>query len=187
VVAQPRGRPDAVVRLAHEQPRRVRARPATGDNRDRLWQRWVAVDPKVDAYAGLRSTETPVVVLEPADGTAWHRSDGVRSRQNAPWSDCDVVDPAPVQRSRRATWRSRRTITPPTPYRRWQQPREHEGRARQLCRGRDRGGVSSAEGSADDHVVLDVVVPARVRRAMMRPPRDCRRPAPPRGRLHLVP
>jgi deazaflavin-dependent oxidoreductase (nitroreductase family) len=42
-------RPDAVVRLAHEQPRRVRARPATADERGRLWHRWVAVDPKVDA------------------------------------------------------------------------------------------------------------------------------------------
>jgi F420H(2)-dependent quinone reductase len=46
------------------------ARPAAGDERDRLWQRWVAVDPQIDAYAGLRSTETPVVVLEPRDGTA---------------------------------------------------------------------------------------------------------------------
>jgi hypothetical protein len=29
--------------------------------------RWVSVDPKLDAYAGLRSTETPVVVLELLD------------------------------------------------------------------------------------------------------------------------
>ena len=43
---------------------------AAGDERDRLWQRWVAVDPRIDAYSGLRSTETPVVVLEPRDGTA---------------------------------------------------------------------------------------------------------------------
>jgi F420H(2)-dependent quinone reductase len=62
--------PDAVVRLAHQQPRRVRARPAIGEERDRLWQRWVAVDPKLDAYAGRRSTETPVVVFEPRNGTA---------------------------------------------------------------------------------------------------------------------
>ena len=31
---------------------------------------WVAVQPQLDAYAGRRSTETPVVVLEPRDGTA---------------------------------------------------------------------------------------------------------------------
>jgi F420H(2)-dependent quinone reductase len=60
--------PDAVVRLAHQQPRRVRACPVTGEERDRLWQRWVAVDPKLDAYAGRRSTETPVVVFEPRNG-----------------------------------------------------------------------------------------------------------------------
>jgi hypothetical protein len=30
----------------------------------------MAVDPKLDAYAGQRSTNTPVIVLEPRDGTA---------------------------------------------------------------------------------------------------------------------
>ncbi|HEX6336776.1 MAG TPA: nitroreductase/quinone reductase family protein [Jiangellaceae bacterium] len=60
---------DALVRLAHQQPRRVRARSAAGEERDRLWQRWVVVDPKLDAYAGQRLTETPVVVLEPRTGT----------------------------------------------------------------------------------------------------------------------
>ena len=59
--------PDAVVRLAGQQPRPVRARPAAGEERDRLWQRWVAIDPNHDVYAGRRSTETPVVVLEPRD------------------------------------------------------------------------------------------------------------------------
>ena len=62
--------PDAVARLARQHPRPVRARPSVGEERDRLWQRWVAVDLKLDAYAGRRSTETPVVVLEPRDGTA---------------------------------------------------------------------------------------------------------------------
>ena len=62
--------PDAVVRLPGQHPRPVRARPAAGDERDRLWQRWVAVNQQFDAYAGLRSTETPVVVLEPRGGTA---------------------------------------------------------------------------------------------------------------------
>ena len=58
--------PDAVVRLAGQAPRPVRARPATGEERDRLWQRWSAINADLDAYAGRRSTETPVVVLEPA-------------------------------------------------------------------------------------------------------------------------
>jgi deazaflavin-dependent oxidoreductase (nitroreductase family) len=62
--------PDAVVQLSGQAPRPVRARAAAGAERDRLWQRWVAVDPQHDAYAGLRSTETPVVVLEPRDAPA---------------------------------------------------------------------------------------------------------------------
>lgn len=60
--------PEAVAQLAGQAPRRVRARRAVGHERDRLWQRWVTVDPKLLAHAGLRSTETPVVVLEPLDG-----------------------------------------------------------------------------------------------------------------------
>jgi deazaflavin-dependent oxidoreductase (nitroreductase family) len=62
--------PDAVVRLSRQEPRRVRARRAVGEERDRLWGRWAAVDPKLDAYAARRSTETPVIVLEPLDETA---------------------------------------------------------------------------------------------------------------------
>jgi F420H(2)-dependent quinone reductase len=62
--------PDAVIRLADKQPRPVRARLAAREERDRLWQRWVAVDPRIDAFAGRRSTETPVIVLEPRNQTA---------------------------------------------------------------------------------------------------------------------
>ncbi|MET0727614.1 MAG: nitroreductase/quinone reductase family protein [Acidimicrobiales bacterium] len=62
--------PDAVLRLARQQPRPVHARPSTGEERDRLWQRWIEIHPDLDAYAGRRSTETPVVVLEPLDKTA---------------------------------------------------------------------------------------------------------------------
>jgi len=62
--------PDAVVRLAGGVPRAVRARKAVGEERARLWQRWVGVDPQLDAYAAGRSTETPVVVLEPRDTAA---------------------------------------------------------------------------------------------------------------------
>ena len=57
--------PDAVVRLADKQPHPVRARLAAGEERDRLWRRWVAADPRIEAFAGRRSTTTPVVVLEP--------------------------------------------------------------------------------------------------------------------------
>jgi len=59
--------PDAVVRLAGREPRRVRARRAEGEERDRLWQRWAAVNPDLGAYAERRSTETPVVVFEPRE------------------------------------------------------------------------------------------------------------------------
>ena len=61
--------PDAVVRLADQDPQPVRAREAVGEERDRLWQTWVAINPQLDAYAALRSTETPVVVLEPRGAT----------------------------------------------------------------------------------------------------------------------
>ncbi len=62
--------PDAIVRLADQQPRPMRVRAAAGEERDRLWQRWMAVDPKLEGYSGRRSTETPVVVFEPGKGTA---------------------------------------------------------------------------------------------------------------------
>ncbi len=61
--------PDAVVRKAGQQARPVRARPAAGEERDRLWRLWAEVEPKLDSYAGLRSTETAVIVLEPRAGT----------------------------------------------------------------------------------------------------------------------
>lgn len=57
--------PDAVVRLAGQPSRPVHARAAAGEERNRLWQRLVTVDPNLDAYADRRSTETPVVLLEP--------------------------------------------------------------------------------------------------------------------------
>jgi deazaflavin-dependent oxidoreductase (nitroreductase family) len=57
---------DAEVRLAEQPAQRVRAREAVGVERDRLWQLWLDVDPMLDAYAGQRSTHTPVVVFESA-------------------------------------------------------------------------------------------------------------------------
>ncbi len=62
--------PDAVVVLSHRPPRPVRARAATGDERERLWRRWAEVDHDLDAYAARRSAVTPVVVLSPRDPTA---------------------------------------------------------------------------------------------------------------------
>jgi F420H(2)-dependent quinone reductase len=47
----------------------VHARAATGGERDRLWQLWAEVDEDLDGYAALRSTVTPVVVLEPGPST----------------------------------------------------------------------------------------------------------------------
>ncbi len=58
--------PDAVVQLSGRAPRWVHALQVWGEERDRLWQRWAAVQPELDGFAGLRSTETPVIVLEPA-------------------------------------------------------------------------------------------------------------------------
>lgn len=62
--------PDAVVRTAGGPARPVHARRATGEERERLWQRWVAVDPDHDLYAARRPAEIPVVVLEPRDQAA---------------------------------------------------------------------------------------------------------------------
>jgi deazaflavin-dependent oxidoreductase (nitroreductase family) len=56
--------PDAQVEL-RDGVRPVRARAATGADRDRLWQRFRELDRNLDGYAALRSTETAVVVLEP--------------------------------------------------------------------------------------------------------------------------
>jgi deazaflavin-dependent oxidoreductase (nitroreductase family) len=67
--------PNATVRLAHEQPRPVRARAASGDERDRLWKQWSEIDTGLDAYASSRRAITPVVVLEPREEAP---SDGTR-------------------------------------------------------------------------------------------------------------
>jgi deazaflavin-dependent oxidoreductase (nitroreductase family) len=59
-----RANPDATVRLAQQGPQPVRAREATGEERDRLWRRWVDADPELTAHAAFRTIETPVVILE---------------------------------------------------------------------------------------------------------------------------
>jgi deazaflavin-dependent oxidoreductase (nitroreductase family) len=62
--------PDAVVRLPGQGERAVRAREVAGDEREPLWQRWAAVQPDYDGFAGRRSTDTPVIVLQPVGDVA---------------------------------------------------------------------------------------------------------------------
>jgi deazaflavin-dependent oxidoreductase (nitroreductase family) len=59
--------PDATVELPDGSSRAVRARPAVGDERERLWRRFVGLGSAAftDASAALRSRETAIVVLEP--------------------------------------------------------------------------------------------------------------------------
>jgi F420H(2)-dependent quinone reductase len=56
--------PTARVDLA-DGPRSVTARAAAGVERSRLWAKWRDVEPKLDAYAARRSSETALVILEP--------------------------------------------------------------------------------------------------------------------------
>ena len=60
-------RPEAVVQRAGQPPEDVVARLASSDERERLWRRWLEVNGDLDAYAARRTTETLVVVLEPAE------------------------------------------------------------------------------------------------------------------------
>lgn len=59
--------PEAHVELA-DRAYDVRAHVATGEERERLWDRWRAVDEGLDQFALRRPRETAVVVLEPAPG-----------------------------------------------------------------------------------------------------------------------
>ena len=45
--------------------RRVRAREAVGDERERIWSRFVAIDPAYEVYRRRTARRIPVVVLEP--------------------------------------------------------------------------------------------------------------------------
>jgi deazaflavin-dependent oxidoreductase (nitroreductase family) len=58
--------PDATV-LLPDGPRAVRARAAVGEERDRLWRRYVDLGTSAfnDKRAAMRSHETAIVVLEP--------------------------------------------------------------------------------------------------------------------------
>jgi len=56
--------PDVIVRLPRQKPRRAHARFAEGTERDRLWQRWLDLEPDTAAYAERRAVDTPIVVFE---------------------------------------------------------------------------------------------------------------------------
>lgn len=56
--------PDVTVELPGGS-RAVHAHAANTDERPRLWARWAAYDKDLEAYAGLRSRETAVVILSP--------------------------------------------------------------------------------------------------------------------------
>jgi len=57
-------RPDATIELP-EGSRNIRARAATGDERERLWAEMRRVEPNLDGYAERRPSGTAVVVFEP--------------------------------------------------------------------------------------------------------------------------
>ncbi len=56
--------PLAVVDLAGGIRREVLGRPAVGEERERLWQRWRELDENLDSFAARRPHETAVVVFE---------------------------------------------------------------------------------------------------------------------------
>ncbi|MEO8263600.1 MAG: nitroreductase/quinone reductase family protein [Pseudolysinimonas sp.] len=56
--------PNATVILKNGR-RKVAATAATGEERERLWDRWRGMGDDVDGYSKRRSTETAVVVLSP--------------------------------------------------------------------------------------------------------------------------
>ncbi len=58
--------PGAVVRLKRRRWR-VRARPATADERERIWSAALAIWPAWDDYKRRAQREIPIVVLDPAE------------------------------------------------------------------------------------------------------------------------
>lgn len=58
--------PDGAVDLVDGR-RSVRGQAAQGDERARLWARWLEINANLDDYAALRSSETAVVILEPRE------------------------------------------------------------------------------------------------------------------------
>ena len=60
--------PEAVVQT-RDGVKRVRARAAEGEERERLWATWASIDKDLDDFAARRPKETAVVVFEPREGT----------------------------------------------------------------------------------------------------------------------
>jgi deazaflavin-dependent oxidoreductase (nitroreductase family) len=78
--------PDATVELPSG-PRAVRARAASGEERDRLWARfrdYPGWAPDIDASAALRPTPTAVIVLEPRDARAETSAPATNIRADVP-------------------------------------------------------------------------------------------------------
>ena len=65
-----RAEPEAEVELPGRERRRVRARIAEGEERDRLWRQMVVLYAGYETYATRTSRRIPVVVLEPVSGTS---------------------------------------------------------------------------------------------------------------------
>jgi F420H(2)-dependent quinone reductase len=57
--------PNAEITLSRGETIGVVARSATGEERDRLWERWRQLDRGLDGHAARRPTQTAVVVLSP--------------------------------------------------------------------------------------------------------------------------
>ena len=60
--------PDARIELP-DGSREIRARAATGEERERLWVEMRRMEPNLDDYAARRHRETAVVVFEPRAGS----------------------------------------------------------------------------------------------------------------------
>ncbi|MGB3329755.1 MAG: nitroreductase/quinone reductase family protein, partial [Thermomicrobiales bacterium] len=65
-----RANPNATLELPGEEPYAVVAHAAEGAEHDRLWAAWKLVDKQLDEYVALRTTETPLVVLQRRDSAA---------------------------------------------------------------------------------------------------------------------
>jgi len=61
--------PDATLEMADGTRREVTAHAAIGEERERLWVMWNAIDADYEGYTKLRSGETAIVVLEPRAST----------------------------------------------------------------------------------------------------------------------
>ena len=62
--------PDVTVRMAGGERAPGARVQVEGEEQERLWKRWAEIDEQLDGYAGMRTVETPVVVLEPRERAA---------------------------------------------------------------------------------------------------------------------